>query len=179
MATSSVRPATPDDSDAIARMQLLVWRQAFATVLPTAALDTDPGDHAASWASRIAAGGPVLVAVEGAEPVGFVAMSFSAVGGPTDRRNLLDPVGEIEVLHVVPRWGRRGHGGRLLVAAAAELRRLGGRSGQWWIPEVDTVTARFLGAAGWVEDGVRRELDTGADPIVELRWSGTLDLVAI
>lgn len=172
MTSSTVRPATVDDARTVADLQLKVWREVFATVLPPAALDTPPAAHAQSWAGRIGHGGPVLLAVEGGEPVGFAATAV-------DQRNLLEPVGEIEVLYVVPRWGRRGHGGRLLVAAAAELRRLGARSGRWWIPQVDTVTARFLTAAGWAEDGVRRELDTGAAPIVELRWSGTLDLVAI
>lgn len=174
VASSSVRPATVDDGRVIADLQLSVWRQAYATVLPPAALDTDPAEHAAAWAGRIEQGGPVLLAVEGGEPVGF-----AAIGTTFDPQNLLEPVGEIEVLHVVPRWGRRGHGGRLLVSAAAELRRLGARSGRWWIPEVDTATTRFLTAAGWAEDGVRRELDTGGAPIVELRWSGLLDLVAI
>lgn len=172
--SSSIRPATVDDAPTVARLQLAVWRQAFATVLPAAALNTDAQAHTAAWASRIELGGPVLLADEGSEPVGFAAVS-----GDPDRRNLLDPVGEIEVLYVVPRWGRRGHGGRLLVAVAAELRRLGARTGRWWVPQVDTPTARFLTAVGWSEDGVRRELDTGAAPIVELRWSGTLDLVAI
>ncbi len=172
VASSTVRPATVDDARTVAGLQLQVWRQAFATVLPAAALDTNLDGHAASWSGRIEQGGPVLLAVEGGEPVGFAAVSV-------DRRNLLEPVGEIEVLHVLPRWGRRGHGGRLLVAAAAELRQSGARSGRWWVPQVDTVTARLLTAAGWAEDGVRRELDTGAAPIVELRWSGTLDLVAI
>lgn len=172
MASSTVRPATVDDARTIADLQLQVWRQAFATVLPRAALDTPLDAHAGAWAGRIEQGGPVLLAIEGAEPVGFAATEL-------DRRNLLDPIGEIEVLYVVPRWGRRGHGGRLLVTAAAELRRLGARVGRWWIPQVDTVTAGFLAGAGWAEDGVRRELDTGAAPIVELRWSGSLDLVAI
>ncbi len=172
--TSSVRPASVDDAPTIARLQLAVWRQSFATVLPAAAVNTDPTSHSASWANRIEWGGPVLLALEGTEPVGFAA----ATSEP-DRRNLLDTLGEIEVLHVVPRWGRRGHGGRLLVATAAELRRRGARTGRWWVPQVDSATARFLTAAGWAEDGVRRELDTGAAPIIELRWSGTLDLVAI
>lgn len=171
---SSVRPASVDDAPTIAGLQLAVWRQAFASVLPVAALNTDPAAHSASWTKRIELGGPVLVALEGTEPVGF-----AAIASEPDRRNLLDTAGEIEVLHVVPRWGRRGHGGRLLVAAAVELRRLGARTGHWWVPQVDTATARFLTAAGWAEDGVRRELETGAAPIVELRWSGTLDLVAV
>jgi GNAT superfamily N-acetyltransferase len=169
-----MRPASVEDARLVAELQLLVWREAFAAVLPAAALNTDLDQHAASWANRIAQGGPVLVAVEGGEPVGF-----AAVGAQVDQRNLLDPVGEIEVLHVVARWGRRGHGGRLLVAAANELRRRGARSGRWWIPQVDTATARFLRGAGWSEDGLRRELATGGAPLVEVRYSGTLDLVAI
>lgn len=174
VSSSSVRLASADDASTVARLQLEVWRQSFASVLPPAALDTDPQAHAASWANRIELGGPVLLAVEGSEPVGF-----AAVTGEPDRRNLLETVGEIEVLYVVPRWGRRGHGGRLLVASAAELRRLGARTGHWWVPQVDTATTRFLTATGWAEDGVRRELDTGAAPMVELLWSGTLNLVAI
>lgn len=174
MAPSSVRRATVDDAHTVAELQLQVWRQAFATVLPIATLSTDAATHARSWARRIGEGGPVLMAIEGAEPVGFAAVTRTV-----DSRNLLEPVGEIDVLYVLPRWGRRGHGGRLLVAAAAELRRLGARSGRWWIPQVDTVTAGLLTGAGWAEDGVRRELDTGATPIVEVRWSGPLDLIAL
>lgn len=174
MASSSVRPANLEDAAVIASLQLLVWQQAFATVLPAAALATDPAVHTRSWAARIDGGGPVLLATEGTEPVGFAAVAAEA-----DWQDLLDPVGEIEVLHVVPRWGRRGHGGRLLAAAAAALRTTGARTGRWWVPAPDRATARFLAAAGWAEDGVRRELDTGAAPIVEQRWSGSLDLVAV
>jgi GNAT superfamily N-acetyltransferase len=174
VASSSVRPATVDDGRVIADLQLSVWRQAYATVLPAAALALDPAEHAAAWTERIARGGPVLLAVEGAEPVGFAALSSTF-----DPHNLLEPLGEIEVLHVEPRWGRRGHGGRLLVSAGAELRRRGAHIGRWWIPQVDAATTRFVTAAGWAEDGVRRELDTGGPPIIELRWSGSLDLVAV
>jgi GNAT superfamily N-acetyltransferase len=116
----------------------------------------------------------VLLALEGSEPVGFAGVSAAL-----DDRNLLAPVGEIEVLYVLPRWGRRGHGGRLLAGSAAELRRLGASSARWWLPESDRATAGFLTRAGWSADGVRRELDTGAEPIFEVRYSGTVDLVAV
>jgi hypothetical protein len=33
--------------------------------------------------------------------------------------------------------------------------------------------------AGWAADGVRRELDTGAEPIFEVRFSGTVNLIAV
>src|SRR6478609_5585248 len=84
-----MRPASVEDARLVAELQLLVWREAFAAVLPAAALNTDLDEHAGSWANRIAQGGPVLVAVEGGEPVGF-----AAVGAEVDQWNLLDPVGD-------------------------------------------------------------------------------------
>ncbi len=174
MADSIVRRATAADAATIADVQIQVWQQAFAELLPTNVVFTDPIQHAANWDVRLRQGGPVLLAFEGAAPVGFAAVS-----GELDDRNLLAPVGEIEVLHVVPRWGRRGHGGRLLAGAAAELRRIGATSAQWWIPESDKASTTFLNRAGWSADGVRRELDTGAEPLFEVRFSGSVDLVAV
>jgi len=174
MAESTVRRATAADAATIAGLQIQVWQQAFSDLLPTTVLFTDPLHHATTWDTRLRQGGPVLLAFEGAEPVGF-----SAVSAQLDDRNLLAPVGEIEVIYVVPRWGRRGHGGRLLAGSATELRRLGATSAQWWIPEADPATTLFVAGAGWHADGVRRELDTGADPIFEVRYSGNVDLVVI
>jgi GNAT superfamily N-acetyltransferase len=174
MAESTVRRATAADAATIAALQIQVWQQAFADLLPAAVVMADPTAHTSSWDARLRQGGPVLLAFEGADPVGFAAVS-----GDVDDANLLAPIGEIEVLYVVPRWGRRGHGGRLLAAAATELRRLRAVSATWWVPQTDRVTAAFLRSAGWTDDGLRRELDTGAEPIFEIRFSGTVDLVAV
>ena len=169
MAQSTVRRATAADAAIAAALQIQVWQQAFADLLPAAVAMTDPIAHARTWDARISRGGPVLLAVEGSEPVGLAAVSADLTGS-----NLLAPVGEIELLYVVPRWGRRGHGARLLLAATAELRRIGATSAQLWIPWSDRATAGLLVRAGWFEDGVRRELDTGAEPIVEVRYSGAV-----
>jgi len=174
VADSTVRRATAADAATIADVQIQVWQQAFSELLPTSVVFTDPVQHAATWDARLRQGGPVLLAFEGDAPVGFAAVS-----GELDDRNLLAPIGEIEVLYVVPRWGRRGHGGRLLAGAAGELRRLGASSAQWWIPERDKASTGFLHRAGWAADGVRRELDTGAEPIFEVRFSGSANLVAV
>jgi GNAT superfamily N-acetyltransferase len=171
---STILRATAADAAVIAELQIQVWQQAFADLLPAQVVMTDPVAHAETWDARLRQGGPVLLALEGAEPVGFAAVSFGL-----DDRNLLAPVGEIEVLYVLPRWGRRGHGGRLLVGAAAELRRIGATAARWWLPESDKATARFLRGAGWSADGLRRELDTGAEPLFEVRYSGSVDLVAV
>jgi GNAT superfamily N-acetyltransferase len=174
VAESLVRRATAADAATIAALQIQVWQQAFAESLPAEVVFTDPLQHAGTWEARIKQGGPVLLAVEGAEPVGF-----AAVAADLDLHNLLAPIGEIEVLYVVPRWGRRGHGGRLLAGAAAELRRRSATTARWWVPERDRATARFLTAAGWGPDGVRRELDTGAEPLFEVRYSGSTELIAV
>ncbi len=174
MAESTVRRATAADAETIAALQIQVWQQAFADLLPAAVVMADPAAHATTWDARLRQGGPVLLAFEGPDPVGFAAVSAEV-----DDANLLAPIGEIEVLYVVPRWGRRGHGGRLLAAAATELRRLRATGAVWWLPETDRATAAFLTSAGWSADGVRRELDTGAEPIFEIRFSGTVDLVAV
>jgi GNAT superfamily N-acetyltransferase len=174
VADSSVRPAVAADAATIADIQIQVWQQAFSELLPTGVVFTDPVRHAVTWDARLREGGPVLLALEGNSPVGFAAVS-----GELDQRNLLAPIGEIEVLYVVPRWGRRGHGGRLLAGAAAELRRIGATSARWWIPESDKASTAFLIRAGWAADGVRRELDTGAEPIFEVRFSGTVNLIAV
>ena len=174
MAQTLVRRATAEDAASIADLQIQVWQQAFADVLPAHVVFTDAARHASEWDARLRRGGPVLLALEGTAAVGFAAVSAEL-----DDRNLLAPIGEIEVVHVLPRWARRGHGGRLLAAAAAELRRLGATSARWWIPESDMATAAFLTGAGWSADGVRRELATGADPIFEVRFSGSVDLVVV
>jgi len=169
VAESTVRRVTAVDAATVADLQIQVWQQAFADLLPAPVVLTDPARHAATWDVRIRQGGPVLLAREGTEPVGFAAVSGD-LAGP----NLLAPVGELEVLYVLPRWGRRGHGARLLLAATAELRRIGAASARWWIPGTDVATAGLLARAGWFEDGIRRELDTGEEPIHEVRYSASV-----
>jgi GNAT superfamily N-acetyltransferase len=169
MADALVRPADDGDAAAAARLQLDIWQQAYAELLPAAVLFTDPIQHAEVWASRITSGG-VLLAFEGAAPVGL-----AATGPELDEAG----AGEIELLHVLPRWSRRGHGGRLLAAAAAQLRRLGAARGQWWAPASDASVQQFLLGAGWAPDGGRRVLDTGEGTLAEVRYSGDLDLVLI
>ena len=46
MADALVRPATTADAPALARLQLDIWQQAYAGLLPTAVLFTDPDQQA-------------------------------------------------------------------------------------------------------------------------------------
>jgi GNAT superfamily N-acetyltransferase len=178
-ADASVRPALPDDAAEIARIQVVTWRTAYRAVLPAALLDEwDAGAATASWRSAIVApptrGHGVVVALERNAVVGFAAF------GPAELTSgeQPDPAGptvELSTLLVEPRWGRRGHGSRLLAAVSDLVRSDGAARLQVWLLEADRVSASFYESAGWAPDGWARTLDTGGDPLREIRWHALLD----
>jgi GNAT superfamily N-acetyltransferase len=90
--------------------------------------------------------------MDGAELVGFAA------SGPAEDEE--DAV-ELTTLLVEPRWGRRGHGSRLLAATVDHWREDGATTAVSWIWERDLALKSFLTGAGWEPDGAARGLDTG------------------
>ena len=167
MGEATVVRAVVNDAPVVADLQIRLWQQAYSEILPTALLLADPVAQAERWAARIEAGPGVWIGYEGGDPVGFATAGFD----DAER-------GEIEVLGVLPRWARRGHGGRLLGTAVTELRGLGATEGFWWAPDSDQSIERFLAGVGWLPDG-RRTLDTGEGMLTEIRYSGSLDLVLV
>lgn len=172
MADVSVRPAGPGDVDEIARIQADTWHTAYQDVLPAevlagiAAEGLRPG-----WRAAVtAAPSPrhhVLIANEGEHRVGFTAFGpdADAQAGDPD----VDSSAAITVLLVEPRWGRRGHGSRLLAAITDVARQDGVDRLVAWVPAADTASLTFYRAAGWEADGLQRGLDTGAGVVNELR----------
>lgn len=176
----SVRPARPDDAAEIARIQLVTWRTAYRALLPAAVLDEWDADAAtASWRAAVASpptpGHGVLVALERSTVVGFAAFGPAELAGG-ESADPAGPTAEVSTLLVEPRWGRRGHGSRLLAAVADVARGGGAARLQVWLPEADTVSAGFYESAGWAPDGWARTLDTGdAEPLREIRWHALLE----
>jgi GNAT superfamily N-acetyltransferase len=160
VADVSVRPARPADAERVARVQLSTWRTAYADLLPEEALAVPEEQVAALWLRAVevppSAAHRVLVAFERDELVGFAAL---APAEDDDRDPAL--TGELAALLVEPRWGRRGHGSRLLAAAVDTWRPAGVTTAVAWAWERDTATRSFLTAAGWELDGAARGLDTG------------------
>src|SRR5215467_8953969 len=178
MAIGYVRPARPGEAAEIARIQLATWRTAYRRLIPRQVLDgLDEATMAEQWAEAITAPPTprhhVLIAVEQAErdhTVGFVAT------GPADddalapdEKPLPDTVAAVTDMLVEPRWGRRGHGSRLLSAAVAMWRADGFDTAVAWVFEQDPATRRFLTSAGWAPDGEARALDIDDLLVPQLR----------
>jgi len=68
-------------------------------------------------------------------------------------------VAAVTDLLVEPRWGRRGHGSRLLAACVDLWREDGFTTALAWAFVADTAMSEFLTSAGWEPDGVTRALD--------------------
>jgi GNAT superfamily N-acetyltransferase len=178
VATASVRPAEPADVPHIARIQRDTWRTAYADLLPAdvlAGLDTED-----AWAAALAEGTRLFVATEGEWTVGFCSAGFAPDSELADADGTVPAdaatVALIGTLLVEPRWGRRGHGGRLLATAAHALRTDGATRGVAWVPERDQASRRFYGGIAWQPDGTARTLDANGRPLREIRLAGTLDL---
>lgn len=181
MADVSVRSAQAADVPDIARIQIDTWRTAYASILPAPVLASLSSEDAEQmWA--IAANTPptprhhVLVAQEQQWLVGFAAV------GPADDLEEGDPdpaaTAQIGPLLVEPRWGRRGHGSRLLAAAVDHARSDGMTRAIAWIPLGDAASLSFFRSAGWDADGYARALDTGSGEIRELRLHVSLEEAA-
>ncbi|MEV0704480.1 GNAT family N-acetyltransferase [Saccharopolyspora sp. NPDC050389] len=182
MADADVREAVPSDAAEIARIQLTTWRTAFTELLPAAVLDgLDSAATEQEWRQALSAGpAAVLVATEGPWIVGFCAAGPAPEGEAAAANGTLPAdaatVALVSALLVEPRWGRRGHGGRLLGAMAERLAAGGTTRGIVWVPEANTASMAFFRSAGWAPDGTVRTLDAGGRPLRELRLSGPMEL---
>jgi GNAT superfamily N-acetyltransferase len=167
----SVRVAWTDDAPAVGALQARAWRTTYAGVLPAAALALDAGDMAEAWAAALRSPGDarnrVLVALERNRVVGYAVLSPAA--DPD-----CDPVadGEVRDLVVDPDERGKGHGSRLLQAAADTLRADRFIRAVMWTLAADEGLREFLTDAGWETDGAHRELDldgTGTTTVKQVR----------
>jgi GNAT superfamily N-acetyltransferase len=186
VATGFVRPARPEDAGEIARIQLSTWRTAYRRILPQRILDQLDEDWMEQrWRRAIemppTARHQVLIAVEQADqayPVGFAA------AGPADEDALApeeEPLSSAAVaaitdLLVEPRWGRRGHGSRLLAACVDHWQEDGFTTAVAWAYQADAATQEFLTSAGWAPDGATRALDVDDLLVPQLRFHTSIEI---
>jgi GNAT superfamily N-acetyltransferase len=189
VADVSVRPAAAGDVPEIARVQVATWAAAYADVLPAAVLAAATRQRAeAEWSAAVtappSAAHRVLVAFEQEQLVGFAAFGPAVpdetvpdetVSGGTAPAAGAAPAGaEMYALLVEPRWGRRGHGSRLLAATVDTLRQSTVDTLVAWVLDADVASTRFYTGAGWEPDGYVRSLVGDGRTVREARWHVSL-----
>lgn len=174
MTDVSVRVAWAEDAAALAALQLRAWPEVYAGLVPADAFPSGPGAQAAAaqaWEQALArptdARRRTLVALERNRVVGY---ALTAPAEDPDR----DPVADGELVELVldPAERGRGHGSRLLQAAADTLRADRFVRAVTWTVASDDALRGFLSGAGWAPDGAHRELDldgTGAVRVKQVR----------
>lgn len=181
MADAAVRPAQPDDVAVITRIHFDTWRTAYEGLLPPEVFEGfDFPEAEQAWADAVEHA-HVFLATEGEWIVGFVVAGSAPDQEVRDADGSLPPDAEttalVSSLLVEPRWGRRGHGGRLVATAAHALREQGATRAVAWIPEADAASKSFYAHIGWEPDGTVRTLDAGGRPLREIRVTGGLALL--
>ncbi|GAA4123061.1 GNAT family N-acetyltransferase [Nocardioides fonticola] len=160
-ADHSVRVAWADDAAAVATLQLRTWPELYAGLVPAEEFPSGPAAEeqaAAAWRELLIrprdARQRTLVALDRNRVVGF---AMTAPASDPD----CDPVADAEVMEFTigaPDRGR-GHGSRLLQAAADTLAADRFTRAVTWVVSEDDALRAFLTAAGWAPDGAHRELD--------------------
>jgi ribosomal protein S18 acetylase RimI-like enzyme len=114
-----VRPATLDDAEAIARVNVATWRSAYRGLLPDDFLASlNEAHYTERWTRVIGQGtSRVFVVEEQDRIVGFAS-------GGRERAGEHGFTGELYAIYVLDSAERRGHGRELVRAVAGALREM-------------------------------------------------------
>jgi ribosomal protein S18 acetylase RimI-like enzyme len=143
-----IRPADPEDAEAVARVQIASWREAYKHLFSEEQLAAIPlAERTEFWRRS-----PPIVAEVDGHVVGFVAVGNS----------------ELYAIYVHPNHWGAGIGRELLRAGESRLRELGHSSVFLWVFEDNPQARRFYESAGWSTDGATEdaELFGMAGPVV-------------
>jgi ribosomal protein S18 acetylase RimI-like enzyme len=150
-----IRPCTPEDAEAVARVHVESWEAAYDLQGPSFERRVELHRRFPS----------TFVAEVNGEIAGFVAV------GPSR-----DPDAEAELLaiYVHPRHWGTGIGRDLIAAGEERMRKLGNSQAVLWVLEDNPRARRFYEAAGWTADGSRRPIEIGGVEVPEVRYAKSL-----
>ncbi len=167
----NIRPATPADAAALARVHIDAWRAAYRGLVPDtylAALDYERRAERFREALAAHAEETYLVEQNGAV-AGFMTL------GPC-RDADLDPgaTGEIWGIYLAPEHWRKGIGRFLFRQGEQMLKARGYVQITLWVFEGNAQARRFYEALGFQADGASKTLNPGA-PLQAIRYRKKLD----
>jgi ribosomal protein S18 acetylase RimI-like enzyme len=137
-----VRPARPEDAQAIARVHVATWQAAYRHALPAETLDSiDVNARERRWKEFLAGDSATFVGEIDGEIIGFVS-----VGESRDQAG----VGEVFAIYVLPHaWGT-GLGTALIERGEDELRARGFTAATLNVLADNPRARRFYERQGWV-----------------------------
>jgi ribosomal protein S18 acetylase RimI-like enzyme len=143
---ATIRPAVPEDAEAIARVHVASWQTTYRGIIPDDVLAGLSVERRAEMWARAAGqsgreGRSLTVAEDGDRIVGFAA------GGPVQHP---DPVytGELYAIYLLASHQRLGIGRRLVAAVAAALDAGGHRTMLLWVLTANEPARRFYESLG-------------------------------
>jgi ribosomal protein S18 acetylase RimI-like enzyme len=159
LAEVSIRPGTVADAEAVERLRVAGWRQAYRGIIPDAVLDTMPVNvqRRRAQIAQPPAGVLETVAVRDGAIVGWLA------AGPSRDEDRRGPdEGEIYACYVLPQQWRGGVGSLLMAHGTEALAAAGHGDITLWVLEANARARRFYEAFGFHPDGGHKLLDFGA-----------------
>jgi len=137
-----IRPARPEDAEAIARVHVATWRAAYAHAVPADTLaGVDVGERTELWKRFLAGGTAIFVGEIEGEIRGFASVGESRDG---------PGVGELFAIYVLPEaWGT-GLATGLIERGEEELRARGFKSATLNVLADNPRARRFYERQGWI-----------------------------
>jgi GNAT superfamily N-acetyltransferase len=169
-----IRPATPDDADAIGAVHVRAWQTGYSGQLPDELLDgLSITDRQRTWRARLDAGleGDQLMLVAEDPDDGHVC-GWSSIGRLNEGSDDLDPdvVGQLWAINLEPEaWGR-GIGTALFATSTARLAERGHAEAVLWCLATNARARRFYEREGWAADGATMTGEKGGVPLAEVRY---------
>jgi ribosomal protein S18 acetylase RimI-like enzyme len=162
-----IEPATPDDSQAVALVQVESWQHAYRDLMPAAYLASlSVSEREATWRRKLEApSGQVLVARTAGQVVGFVAFGASRDDGAA-----VD-CAEVWAIYVKPSFWSAGAGRLLWLGALQRVLAQGYTRVSLWVVVGNERAMRFYGRAGFVvEPQSRKQFELGGAKLEEVRF---------
>jgi len=151
MITIGTRRAEPSDAKAIAAVHDAAWLNAYAGIVPHAALNRMVRRRGERWWAEAIHRSTLVLVIE----VGGVIAGYATIG--RNRVSTLPFEGEVYELYLKPEYQGIGLGERLFLAARGELKRRGLKGAVVW------VLADNQPAIGFYENAGGRAIAEGAE----------------
>ena len=166
----TVRPARPEDAQALAQVHVTSWQACYRGLLPDTLLAAQSIPHRArqwtAWLTEPDAPRGIFVA----EDAPGVLAGFVACGPAREA----PASGEVYAIYLRPDLFGRGWGRPLLETATAWLTARGYPEALLWVLESNARARRFYAAAGWAPDGAAKDEVQGDAILHEVRYRRAL-----